>query len=177
MSYYDVENPRHGRKALEENMAEAPEVEVSSFINRYNETFATYDGEQIAKLYCAPSITMRGDGSIHCFQSHDEIARFFQGVVDTYRREGAAGGTPHDVVAVPIGERKRRKAMAAIVQPRSLRRRLAHPCYDISPERDAGPMMSVPGQTHRVFAAGSGPSVRFAGRADTHLLTADLGQK
>jgi hypothetical protein len=26
-------------------------------------------------------------------------------VVDTYRREGAVGGTPHDVVAVSIGER------------------------------------------------------------------------
>jgi hypothetical protein len=48
---------------------------------------------------------MRGDGSIHCLQSHDEVARFFQGVVDTYRREAAVGGTPHDVVAVPIGER------------------------------------------------------------------------
>ena len=130
-------------------MAEAPEVEVSSFINRYNETFATYDGEQIAKLYCAPSITMRGDGSIHCFQSHDEIARFFQGVVDTYRREGAAGGTPHDVVAVPIGERKRRKAMAAIVQPCSLPRRLAHPCNDISPKRGTGLVISALGHSRR----------------------------
>jgi len=81
-------------------MAEALEVEISAFLNKYNETFATYDGDQIAKLYCVPSITMRGDGSIHCFQSRDEIARFFQGVVDTYRREGAVGGTPHDVVAV-----------------------------------------------------------------------------
>ena len=86
-------------------MAEALEVEMSAFLNKYNKTFATYDGDQIAKLYCVPTITMRADGSIHCFQSHDEIARFFQGVVDTYRREGAVGGTPHDVVAIPIGER------------------------------------------------------------------------
>ena len=86
-------------------MAEALEVEISAFFNKYMETFATWDGDQIAKLYCAPCITMRGDGSIHCFQSRDEIARFFQGVADTYRREGAASGTLHDVVAVPIGER------------------------------------------------------------------------
>ena len=69
-------------------MPEALEVEISAFFNKYMETFTTWDGDQIAKLYCAPCITMRGDGSIHCFQSRDEIARFFQGVADTYRREG-----------------------------------------------------------------------------------------
>ena len=43
-------------------MAEALEVEISAFFNKYMETFATWDGDQIAKLYCAPCITMRGDG-------------------------------------------------------------------------------------------------------------------
>lgn len=50
-------------------MATALEVEMSAFLNQYNETFATYDGDQIASLYCVPTITMRGDGSIHSFQS------------------------------------------------------------------------------------------------------------
>jgi hypothetical protein len=59
-------------------MAEALEVEMSAFLDEYNEAFATYDGDQIAKLYCVPTITMR-EGSIHCFQSHDEIARFSKG--------------------------------------------------------------------------------------------------
>ena len=86
-------------------MATALEVEMSAFLNHYNQTFATYDGDQIAALYCVPTITMRGDGSIHSFQSREEIARFFQGVVDGYRAEGATGGTPHDIVAVAIGER------------------------------------------------------------------------
>jgi hypothetical protein len=56
-------------------MAKALEAEITAVLNQYNETFATYDCDQIAKLYCVPSITMRGDGSIHCFQSRDEIAR------------------------------------------------------------------------------------------------------
>lgn len=86
-------------------MATALEVEMSAFLNQYNEVFATYDGDQIAALYCVPTITMRGDGSIHCFQSREEIAKFFQGVVDAYRAEGATGGTPHDIVAISIGER------------------------------------------------------------------------
>jgi hypothetical protein len=60
-------------------MAKALELEMSAFLNHYNETFATYDGDQIAQLYCVPTVTMRGDGSIHCFQSREEIARFFRG--------------------------------------------------------------------------------------------------
>jgi hypothetical protein len=86
-------------------MPTALELEMSAFLNQYNETFATFDGDQIAEFYCVPTITMRGDGSIHCFQSREEIVRFFQGVADTYKGEGTKGGTIHDLVAVPIGER------------------------------------------------------------------------
>ena len=86
-------------------MAIALEHEMSAFLDRYNETFATYDGEKIAEFYCVPTITMRGDGSIHCFRSREEIVRFFQGVADTYKGEGTKGATMHDLVAVPMGER------------------------------------------------------------------------
>ena len=86
-------------------MPTALELEMSAFLNKYNETFATFDGDQIAEFYCVPTITMRGDGSIHCFQSREEIVRFFQGVADTYKGEGTKGATIHDLVAVPIGER------------------------------------------------------------------------
>ena len=65
-------------------MANALEVEMSAFLTQYNETFATFDGDQIAALYCIPTVTVRGDGSIHGFQSREEIVRFFQGVADTY---------------------------------------------------------------------------------------------
>jgi hypothetical protein len=86
-------------------MATALELEMSAFLHKYNETFATFDGDQIAGFYCIPTITMRADGSIHCFQSREEIVRFFQGVADTYKGEGTKSATIHDLVAVPIGER------------------------------------------------------------------------
>lgn len=85
-------------------MPTALELEMSTFLNRYNEAFAV-DGNKIAELYCVPTVTMRGDGSIHCFQSREEIAQFFQVVTDTYKGEGAQGATFHDLVAIPIGER------------------------------------------------------------------------
>lgn len=86
-------------------MPTALELEMLAFLNQYNAIFATFDGDRIAEFYAVPSITMRGDGSIHCFQSREEIVRFFQGVADTYKGEGTQGGTANDVEAVPIGER------------------------------------------------------------------------
>ena len=86
-------------------MSKALEVEISAFLNQYDEAFSTFDGGRIAALYCIPTITMRGDGSIHSFQSREEVARFFQGVADTYRSEGGKNGTMHDLEVVTIGER------------------------------------------------------------------------
>src|SRR5262245_30645578 len=86
-------------------MLKAPEVEMSDFLNQYLETFTTFDADQIAGWYCVPTITMRADGSINCFQSREEIARFFQRVTDIYQGEGATSGTMHDLEVVPIGGR------------------------------------------------------------------------
>jgi ketosteroid isomerase-like protein len=86
-------------------MSKALEIEVTAFLKEYDKAFTSFDGNQIAALYCIPTITMRGDGSIHSFQSRDEIARFFQGVADIYQAEGGKGGTMHDLEVVPIGER------------------------------------------------------------------------
>ena len=43
--------------------------------------------------------------------------------------------------------------MAAVVQPCSLPRRLAHPCYDISPKRGTGLVISASGQSRRFDCA------------------------
>jgi hypothetical protein len=86
-------------------MPTALEREMAAFLNQYNETFATFDGDQIAGFYCVPTITVRGDGSVHCFQSREEIVRYFQGVANTYKGEETKAATINDLVAVPIGER------------------------------------------------------------------------
>jgi hypothetical protein len=66
-------------------------AEVRAFFDKYNEAFASLDGKVIAACYHAPMLTIRGDGSIHCLASEDEVAKFFQGVVDGYAKEGGAG--------------------------------------------------------------------------------------
>jgi ketosteroid isomerase-like protein len=81
------------------------EVEARAFLDQYNSAFASIDGEQIAALYHEPCITLRGDGSIHCLQSRAELSRFFQGVAETYRRDGYRTGRFSNVEVVPIGGR------------------------------------------------------------------------
>ncbi len=79
--------------------------DIRDFFKRYNETFLAIDGNRIAAFYCAPTLTMRGDGSIHCLQSREELARFFQNVADSYYRDGWRGGDFRNLQVTPIGAR------------------------------------------------------------------------
>jgi len=87
-------------------MAESALVsEVREFFDKYNGAFLTRNGKHIADCYHAPTVTMRGDGSIHCLASTDELVRFFQGVVDGYAKEGLGGGRFSNLHVMPIGDR------------------------------------------------------------------------
>ena len=78
--------------------------EIQAFFDLYNEAFTSIDGKRIAALYHAPTLTVRGDGSIHCFRSVEELEPFFQGVADSYRRDGYQSSTLHDLAVVAIGQ-------------------------------------------------------------------------
>ncbi len=79
--------------------------EIRAFFEAYSKAFESIDGNRIAALYHMPTVTMRGDASIHCLQSREELARFFQGVADTYFRDGYRSGSFKNLQVVPIGER------------------------------------------------------------------------
>lgn len=80
-------------------------LEVWAFFDKYNEAFMSIDGQRIAALYHIPTVTMRGDGSIHCLQSREELARFFQGVADMYEKDGYTTGSFSDLQVTEIGGR------------------------------------------------------------------------
>jgi hypothetical protein len=83
---------------------QALENEVRSFLESYKKAFSSIDGGRIAGLYHSPCVTLRGDGSIHCLGSSD-LASFFQGVADTYYREGYRDSRFKILQVVPIGGR------------------------------------------------------------------------
>jgi hypothetical protein len=76
-----------------------------AFFDKYKDAFDSIDGQRIAALYHIPTVTMRGDGSIHSLQSRQELARFFQGVADNYQKDGYAGGRFDELQVSPIGGR------------------------------------------------------------------------
>ena len=79
--------------------------EIRRFFEQYTKAFDSIDGTRIAALYHIPTVTMRGDGSIHCLQSREELARFFQSVAETYSREGYRSGSFKNLQVIPIGGR------------------------------------------------------------------------
>jgi ketosteroid isomerase-like protein len=79
--------------------------DVRAFFDRYKDAFDAIDGQRIAALYHIPTVTMRGDGSIHSLQSRQELARFFQGVADDYQKDGYAGGRFDELQVSSIGGR------------------------------------------------------------------------
>jgi hypothetical protein len=79
--------------------------EARAFLEEYMRAFDSMNGGGIAALYHAPCVTMRGDGSIHCLQSREELTRFFQGVADTYHRDGYRSSRFSNLGVTPIGGR------------------------------------------------------------------------
>ena len=79
--------------------------EASNFFGEYAKLFDARDGATIATYYNAPSISMRSDGSVHVFQSHQEVRDFFQGVADKYYAEGQRGSRFVDLDLKLIGSK------------------------------------------------------------------------
>jgi ketosteroid isomerase-like protein len=79
------------------------EDEARAFLEQYSQAFDSIDGERIAALYHEPCITLRGDGSIHCLRSREELARFFQTVAETYQRDGYRSGRFSNLETRSIG--------------------------------------------------------------------------
>ncbi len=81
------------------------ESEVARFFDDFVTAFGSGSGARIAARYHVPGVALRGDGSIQCLQSREEVERFFQAAVDGYRRDGCAGIRFTDLEAVPLGGR------------------------------------------------------------------------
>ena len=56
-------------------------------------------------MHNIPCVTMRGDGSIHAFTSHEEVRAFFQKLADTYYKDGCRGWKYENLEVVPLGAR------------------------------------------------------------------------
>ena len=87
------------------------EAAVKAFLDEYVAAFLAVDGARIARSYHAPCVTVRADGSIHAFQSENEIESFFQRLSETYHREGSRRWSYEHLAVRALGGRS---AMATL---------------------------------------------------------------
>jgi hypothetical protein len=78
---------------------------VAGFVNAFVDAFGTFSGARVAALYPAPSVALRGDGSIAHVPTREEIARFFQAALDGYHRDGCRTARFKGLDVVPMGSR------------------------------------------------------------------------
>lgn len=76
------------------------------FFERYRTDWTgTRDGGHVARFYGEPCLTLRADGSFQVLRTSEEIATFFQQVIDTYLELGMDDFTIKDFSAVALGSR------------------------------------------------------------------------
>jgi hypothetical protein len=51
--------------------------EIRRFVESYMDAFDAANGPEIAALSHIPCVTVRGDGSVHCFQDKEVAQGFF----------------------------------------------------------------------------------------------------
>ncbi len=56
-------------------------------------------------VLCEPCLTLRADGSFHVLSTNEEVAKFFQQVIDTYLGLGMGDFAIQDFTAVGLGNR------------------------------------------------------------------------
>ncbi len=80
--------------------------DILKLLESYNQAFMGRDAEAIAAFYMVPTLTIRGDGTVHVFTSSEEVKTFFQDVVDLYFEEGVRNAKYRILSWQSLGERK-----------------------------------------------------------------------
>ena len=92
-----------------EKMARSTQVEA--FFDRFATAFATFDATIVAELFATPGVALRKDGSIVALTTHEDVVRYYQAALDSYRRDGCRSCRWAELELTPMG---RRSVLAAV---------------------------------------------------------------
>lgn len=65
--------------------------------------FTSFSGDEIARRYASPYMAMHADGTRSFYSSAQDIAHYFQRVVDAYNEQGARTCRYKDLDAIALG--------------------------------------------------------------------------
>jgi hypothetical protein len=73
------------------------------FFDEFVEAFAAFDGALVAQRYLSPYLAFSGPATVRVFASVEEIATYFQGILDGYRVRGCRACRYRDLEVLALG--------------------------------------------------------------------------
>jgi hypothetical protein len=80
------------------------QIQARAFFDAFVEAFSSFSGAAIAERYRAPYLAFHNAGSVQIFQSTQEIAAYFQRVLDDYYARGCRTCRHLDLEVTPLGD-------------------------------------------------------------------------
>ncbi len=74
-----------------------------TFFDEFVDAFRSFDGEVIARRYLVPYLAFHDAASMQVFVSADDIAAYFQRIVDEYHARGCRACRYKDMSVVALG--------------------------------------------------------------------------
>jgi hypothetical protein len=62
--------------------------EIARLFDGFVEAFATFDGALVGRLFVAPGVALKRDGTLQGFSTHQEVVAYYQAALDHYRASG-----------------------------------------------------------------------------------------
>lgn len=85
-------------------MKRIKERQVSDFFDSFVEAFSSFEGREIAQLYCEPFIAIDESGRQTSFATTSDIAAYFQDFLDAYAAQGCKSCRYHSLDFRQFGE-------------------------------------------------------------------------
>ena len=64
------------------------QAEAAGFFDAFVAAFRSFDGKTVSARYAAPYLALNGEGALTLLGTQEEIARYFQTVLDNYFSQG-----------------------------------------------------------------------------------------
>ncbi len=89
----------------------ARSAEAEAFFDRFATAFATFDAAVVAELFATPGVALRKNGSIVALTTREDVVRYYQAALDSYRRDECRSCRWTELELIPMG---RRSVLAAV---------------------------------------------------------------
>jgi hypothetical protein len=89
----------------------ARSAQAEAFFDRFAAAFATFDAAIVAELFVTPGVALRKDGSIVALTTREDVVRYYQAALDSYRRDECRSCRWAELELTPMG---RRSVLAAV---------------------------------------------------------------